>query len=68
MGRDMALRPPRFIRRLLALFRWNSRDRDMEREPAFHVDSLARRYARDGRSHVDARRAARRQFGDLTRL
>jgi predicted permease len=43
-------------------------DRDMEREMAFHVDSLARDYARDGLSDVDAQRAARRQFGNLTRL
>src|SRR5262249_2110620 len=64
----MALRPPRFIRRVLALFRWRSRDRDMEREMAFHVDSLARDYARDGLSDVDAQDAARRQFGNLTRL
>ena len=40
----------------------------MEREMAFHVDSLARDYARDGLSDVDAQRAARRQFGNLTRL
>ena len=35
---------------------------------AFHVDSLARDYARDGLSDSDARHAARRQFGNLTRL
>src|SRR3954453_13788479 len=64
----MALRPPLFIRRVLALFRWRSRGRDMEREMSFHVDSLARDYARDGLSDVDAQRAARRQFGNLTRL
>ena len=64
----MALRPPLLIRRVLALFRWRSRDRDMEREMAFHVDSLACDYARDGLSDVDAQRAARRQFGNLTRL
>ena len=40
----------------------------MEREMAFHVDSLARDYARDGLSDADAQRAARRQFGNLTRL
>jgi putative ABC transport system permease protein len=64
----MALRPPRLIRRVLAVFRWHSRDRDMEREMAFHIDALARDRARDGLSDVDARRAARRQFGNLTRL
>ena len=40
----------------------------MEREMAFHVDSLARDYVRDGLSDADAQRAARRQFGNLTRL
>jgi putative ABC transport system permease protein len=40
----------------------------MECEMAFHVDALARDYARDGLSDVDAQRAARRQFGNLTRL
>src|SRR5687768_12420390 len=66
--RDVALRPPRVIRRVLALFRWRSRDDDMEREMAFHVDSLARDYARDGMSEAEAQRAARRQFGNVTRL
>jgi hypothetical protein len=40
----------------------------MEREMAFHVDALARDYARGGMSDADAQRAARRQFGNLTRL
>src|SRR5262249_23789132 len=40
----------------------------MEREMAFHIDSLVREYAREGLSDVDAQRAARRQFGNLTRL
>jgi putative ABC transport system permease protein len=40
----------------------------MEREMAFHIESLARDYARDGLSDADAQRAARRQFGNLTRL
>jgi predicted permease len=40
----------------------------MEREMAFHIDSLARDYARDGLSDVDAQHAARRQSGNLTRL
>jgi len=40
----------------------------MEREMAFHIDSLAHDYARDGLSDVDAQRAARRQFGNLTRI
>jgi predicted permease len=64
----VALRPPRVVRLVLALFQWRSRDRDMEREMAFHVEALARDYARDGLSEADAQRAARRRFGNLTRL
>src|SRR5204863_1728004 len=67
-GGVMALRPPRLLRRVLALLRSRSIDRDMEREMAFHMDSLARDYTRDGLSDADAQRAARRQFGNLTRL
>ena len=40
----------------------------MEREMAFHLDALARDYARGGLSDIDAQRAALRQFGNLTRL
>lgn len=40
----------------------------MEREMAFHVDSLAREYARGGLGRAEAQRVARRQFGNLTRL
>ena len=64
----MPLRPPRFLRRLVALFRWNARDRDMEQEMAFHLDSLARKYVESGMSELDAHRAARRRFGNVLRL
>jgi putative ABC transport system permease protein len=40
----------------------------MEREMAFHIDALTRDYTRDGLSDIDAQCAARRQFGNLTRL
>src|SRR5688500_20389729 len=40
----------------------------MERESAFQRDAIARDYARDGLSDADAERAARRRFGNLTRL
>ena len=40
----------------------------MEREMAFHIDSLTRDYARDGLNDIDAQRAARRRFGNVTRL
>jgi putative ABC transport system permease protein len=61
-------RPPRFIRRLISLFAWGDRDREMDREMSFHIDSLAHEYVRDGMSDADARRAARARFGDTRRL
>ncbi len=64
----MAVRLPRWIRRLLAPFRWSARDDDMDREMAFHVESLAGEYERSGMPRTDAERAARRRFGDIGRL
>jgi predicted permease len=40
----------------------------MDQEMAFHVDSLAREYEREGMTPVAARRAAARRFGDVRRL
>lgn len=64
----MAMRSPRWLRRLTALLRWGARDADMDREMAFHIESLTRQYRDAGMSQAEAERAARRQFGDLTRL
>jgi putative ABC transport system permease protein len=64
----MTIRPPRFFRRLIGLFTWGARDRDMDREMAFHVESLTRDYLRSGMSQADAERAARRRFGSVIRL
>lgn len=63
----MAFRPPRFIRRLIALFTWHSRDDDMQQEMAFHVDALAREYVRAGMAEDEAQREARRRFGSVLR-
>src|SRR5512134_843945 len=64
----MTVRPPRFMRRLIGLFTWRARDRDMDYEMAFHVESLTREYVRSGMSEEEAERAARRRFGSVTRL
>lgn len=64
----MAIRPPRFVRRLIRLFTWGVRDRDMDREMAFHIESVTRDYVRSGMSEAEAGRAARRRFGNVTRL
>ena len=55
----MPVRPPRFIRRLVALFTWSARDREMEREMSFHLESMAEEYVRAGMTEAEARRAAR---------
>ncbi len=64
----MPLRPPRFVRRLLALVNWGSRDLEMDQEMAFHLESIARDYVRAGMSQPEAERAARHRFGNVLRL
>jgi predicted permease len=56
------------VRRLKALFSWSSRDRDMDQEMAFHVESLAREYMQSGMNGEDAERAARRRFGSTLHM
>ena len=63
----MPLRSPRFLRRIIAVFRWNAQDAEMEQEMAFHIDAVAREYVRDGMSEADAIRAARKRFGNVRR-
>jgi putative ABC transport system permease protein len=62
------IRAPRVVRRLVALVTWNTRDRDMDREMTFHLESIAREYVRSGMSEEDAALAARRRFGSVVRL
>jgi putative ABC transport system permease protein len=64
----MARLGPRWLRRLASLFTRDASDRDMDREMAFHVDALARELEAQGMAPADARRAALRRFGDVTRL
>jgi hypothetical protein len=64
----MPLRRPRILRRLIALFTWNARDDEMDREMAFHIESITREYVRSGMDQAAAERAARRRFGNLLRL
>ena len=64
----MAMKSPRWLRRVTAFLRWDAREADMDREMAFHVESLAREYVQGGMSQADAEKAARRRFGDATRL
>ena len=64
----MPLRPPRFVRRLISLVRWDQRDREMEREMTFHVESLTRDLVASGMSEDEARATARRRFGSMLQL
>ena len=63
----MKVRAPRFIRRVISVFRWRAQDDDMDQEMAFHVEAMTREYVRSGMSEADAASAARRQFGNVLR-
>ncbi len=63
----MTPRLPRLLRRVLAVFRWNAQDTEMDQEMAFHIDALAREYMRSGMSEAHAVSAARRRFGNVRR-
>ncbi len=64
----MARHPVRFLRRLVAVFTWSGRDRDMDHEMAFHLESMKREGVRSGQSEAEAERTARRRFGNVRRL
>ncbi len=55
--------PLRFLRRLIAPALRRRRDRDMDAEIAFHVESAAREYVHAGMNEADALREARRRLG-----
>jgi putative ABC transport system permease protein len=63
----MKLRAPRFVRRVIAVFRWSAQDHDMDQEMAFHIEAMTREYVRSGMSEADAARAARTRFGSRLR-
>src|SRR5690349_5175405 len=63
----MTLRSPRVLRRIMALFRWNAQDAEMDQEMAFHIDAMTREYVRTGMSESEAARAARKRFGNVRR-
>jgi len=58
----------RLRQRLRDVFAWQARDRDIHDEMEFHLESLTREYMHTGMSEADARRAARRQFGNRAGL
>jgi hypothetical protein len=64
----MTRRSSRLFRRIRDLLLWGSRDRDMHEEMQFHLEALAQEYLKGGLPEAEARLAARRQFGNLTRL
>jgi hypothetical protein len=64
----MSFRPPRPLRRLIALFTWSARDREMDQEMAFHLESMIRERVRAGMSEAEAERDVRRAFGSVVRM
>jgi putative ABC transport system permease protein len=63
----MKIRGPRFLRHIIAVFRWSAHDDEMSQEMAFHVEAMTREYIRSGMSEADAARAARKRFGSVLR-
>ena len=57
-----------WLQRLRDLAAWQARDRDIQQEMQFHLESLTREYIRGGMSESDARLAARRRFGSVAQL
>jgi hypothetical protein len=51
--------------RIRALFESKTIEEDMHREMQLHIDLLAEEFERSGMSRADARRTARRRFGNL---
>jgi putative ABC transport system permease protein len=64
----MPLRPPRFVRRFIALATWDRRDEEMQQEMAFHIDAIKTDLMRSGMSEAEAERSARRRFGSVLQL
>src|SRR5262245_29679929 len=64
----MAPRPWRRLRQLLMPFAWSARDRDMEQEMAFHLESVSGEVRQAGLGEAEADRQARARFGSLLRL
>jgi putative ABC transport system permease protein len=62
------LRPGEVVRRLLFLVRRRRFESDLAREMAFHLEMQAADNHADGMEEDEARHAARRQFGNATRL
>jgi predicted permease len=46
-------------------FPWNKKERDLDREVAYHLDCLADGFERQGLSREEAMRRARREFGGI---
>ena len=65
---DMRFRPPRLLRRTPGVLHLVARDREMDREMAFHIESIKRDLIDSGMAEADADRAARQRFGRVRQL
>ena len=65
-GRSSRLRA--FAARVVGFFGPRKRDSDFDEEMQAHLELLADRFVAEGMSRQDAAAAARRQFGNTTRL
>ena len=56
-----------WVRRLRSLMNRRSLDRELDEELSFHLEMRERQYIEQGQEPAEARRAARRQFGNRSR-
>ena len=54
--------------RIAGLFGWRRRERELEEEIRFHIDSQVEENLRRGMSRSDAEAAARRSFGGVAQM
>src|SRR5262245_36082331 len=60
--------PAHRLARFFSSFLWWRRDREMDREMAFHLDGITSEYLAQGLSRQEAERAAQRRFGNVRRI
>jgi predicted permease len=61
-------RLPRPLRRIVAFLTWSARDREMDREMAFHIESIKGELIESGMADEAADRTAHRRFGRIRQL
>src|SRR5437870_6402200 len=56
------------LQHILSVLRWNRTDYEIDEELLYHLEMRAKEHIAEGMSIEDARRAAIRRFGNVTRV